>query len=90
MAPTGEGRRIWMFGVWEMLVVHHGMKNACGGNGMMLRVYQSLRTTTFFGLFKVRILVISFLPDFAWQLMITRIYDLLTISFSSSFTGHFS
>ena len=34
--------------VWGMLVVHHGMKNACGGDAMMLEAHQSLRTTAFF------------------------------------------
>ena len=34
--------------VWRMLVVHHGMKNACGGDVMMLGAHQSLRTTAFF------------------------------------------
>ena len=43
-----------MFGGWQhgmgMLVVNNGMKNACGGDEMMLGVHQSLRITAFFGL----------------------------------------
>ena len=31
-----------------MLEVYHGMKNACGGDAMMLGTHQSLRTTAFF------------------------------------------
>ena len=31
-----------------MLEVHDGMKNACGGDAMMLGTHQSLRTTAFF------------------------------------------
>ena len=34
--------------VWGVLVVHHGMKNACGGDAMILGAHQSLRTTAFF------------------------------------------
>ena len=48
-------------------MVHHGMKNACGGDAMKLGVHQNLRITAYFGLLEVRILVISFAPDFAWQ-----------------------
>ena len=33
-----------------MLVVHHGMKNACGGNAMIFAVNQNLRITAFFWL----------------------------------------
>ena len=36
--------------VWGMLVVHHDMKNACGGDAMMVGAHQTLRTTAFFGL----------------------------------------
>ena len=34
--------------VWGMVVVHHGMKNACGGDAIMLGAHQSLRSTAFF------------------------------------------
>ena len=65
MAPTGEGERYldvwrvttWYGGclegdnmVWGVLVVHHDMKNACGGDAMTLGAHQTLRTTAFFGL----------------------------------------
>ena len=33
---------------WGMIVVHHGMENACGGDAMMLEVHKSLRTNAFF------------------------------------------
>ena len=31
-------------------MVHHGMKNACGGNAMIFAVHQNLRTIAFFRL----------------------------------------
>ena len=34
----------------NMVLVHHGLKNACRGDAMMLGVHQNLRTTAFFGL----------------------------------------
>ena len=34
--------------VWGMLVVHHGLMNACGEDAVMLGVHQNLRTNTFF------------------------------------------
>ena len=50
--PLVKGRGTWMFGsdnmVWGMLAVRHRMKNACGGDAIMLGVQQSLRTTAFF------------------------------------------
>ena len=52
--PLVKGGGTWMFGGWQhgmgMLVVHHGMKNAFGGNAMIFAVNQNLRITAFFWL----------------------------------------